>query len=65
MGPGGIPGDRIVNEGCESLTSPQKAGVLGAKRKQQCRTLYPPHAHDIGGAKFTFLDEDYILEIPI
>jgi|AntRauMFilla1563_2_1112583.scaffolds.fasta_scaffold09267_3 hypothetical protein len=58
MGPGGIPGDRNVNEGCESLTSPQKAGVPGAKRKQQCRTLYPPRAHHTGGAKLTFLENN-------
>ena len=68
MGSEGIPGDRNVNEGRESLTSPQKGGVPGAERKQQCRTLYPPGAHHIGGAKLTFLEnnaEDSILKIPI
>ena len=57
-----------VNEGRESLTPPQEAGVPGAKRKQQCRILYPPRAHDIGGAKVAFLenkDEARCLKIPI
>ena len=57
MGPGGIPGDRNVNEGRESLTASQKAEYRALKKSSSAR-LYPPRAHDIRGAKVTFSENN-------